>query len=488
MDDLEKSSESANHENGLLRAQVEKLQVELREYRKRLSWVSNNSLARSPPAKSASIENASRNSFGASGNDFQFEFPKFGDLPSNPIFSNGGTSRAPAQNAVRSSTLPASSSSPGAPGVGSRSSLSSSSAKNVVPSFNSSAHSPMKNPFTATPPAQSIQSSNKSSSSIDSLSGLFSPSIIEASRAGSFDYFPSTNTNNTNQSIRTSVDRTHPTAVPGLYSQSSASNTDSPASSSDSHQQASSIGTSPEPSLSSPSNKLSEIGLNTISEDIQAQNSFAGEASCDTLVNPCGSFDHPVLSIMSKSDCGYNSGTAITPAFASNDISWLVQQNGSNFDPVLFGNYRESQDAVVSQDFGSYFNDAFPLPDLGSPAHNFNDFASTPAPAPAPAPKMDLMKQVDAAQNGDDEVAAGEGRVKLVTCNKIWLVALSTEVVASSSADIFTRDRLQSMEKFRNGEIDVDNLCSELRAKARCSEGGAVVDEKDVDKILGKAK
>ncbi len=47
------------------------------------------------------------------------------------------------------------------------------------------------------------------------------------------------------------------------------------------------------------------------------------------------------------------------------------------------------------------------------------------------------------------------------------------------------RDRLQSMEKFRNGEIDIDNLCSELRAKAKCSEGGAVVDKKDVDKILG---
>lgn len=50
------------------------------------------------------------------------------------------------------------------------------------------------------------------------------------------------------------------------------------------------------------------------------------------------------------------------------------------------------------------------------------------------------------------------------------------------------RDRLQSMEKFRNGEIDVDNLCAELRSKARCSEGGAVVHEKEVDRILHRAK
>lgn len=50
---------------------------------------------------------------------------------------------------------------------------------------------------------------------------------------------------------------------------------------------------------------------------------------------------------------------------------------------------------------------------------------------------------------------------------------------------MFFRDRLQSMEKFRNGEIDIDALCSELRAKAKCSEGGAVVEEKHVNTILG---
>lgn len=57
-----------------------------------------------------------------------------------------------------------------------------------------------------------------------------------------------------------------------------------------------------------------------------------------------------------------------------------------------------------------------------------------------------------------------------------------------NDANLLCRDRLQSMEKFRNGEIDVDNLCSELRRKAKCSEGGAVVDVKDVDTILGNAK
>lgn len=44
------------------------------------------------------------------------------------------------------------------------------------------------------------------------------------------------------------------------------------------------------------------------------------------------------------------------------------------------------------------------------------------------------------------------------------------------------------MEKFRNGEIDIDNLCSDLKAKARCSEGGAVVHQKDLEKILRSAR
>jgi len=43
------------------------------------------------------------------------------------------------------------------------------------------------------------------------------------------------------------------------------------------------------------------------------------------------------------------------------------------------------------------------------------------------------------------------------------------------------------MEKFRTGEIDVDNLFAELKSKAKCSEYGAVVDEEDVDRVLGKA-
>ena len=107
------------------------------------------------------------------------------------------------------------------------------------------------------------------------------------------------------------------------------------------------------------------------------------------------------------------SGT--TPAFDPNSFNWFANQNGGGFDPVLFGDYREPQDAVVSQDFGAFFNEAFPLPELGSPEHNFNE-------VPSILPKPDLMAQVEAVQDGKEEHVPTEDHSKMMTCNSIWFV------------------------------------------------------------------
>ena len=34
----------------------------------------------------------------------------------------------------------------------------------------------------------------------------------------------------------------------------------------------------------------------------------------------------------------------------------------------------------------------------------------------------------------------------------------------------------------------MDDLCSQLKSKAKCSNGGAMIDQKDVDRILGPAR
>lgn len=405
VDDLEKASESTNHENGLLKAQVERLQVELKEYRKRLSWVTQNGTGRGAQASTAMFGPQQKNN--SYTNDFQFEFPKFGDLPANNLFDSSGTTKQSSNAPVRSSTLP-NKTNQGIPGVLTRSSMSGASPPNQTNIHGTNGSSPASNSSASKP---------KQSNSVDSLTGLFSPSILEASRnSNSFGYFPQTNGTTANsQAPRGSFEQNSRDSVHGLYA--SSSNTDSPASSADSQNHVSSIGTSPEPSLNSPGNKLNDYSLNTINEEGNLTSTFGGELTtfCDNLSLACGNTTNPVppIKFMSNGDL---SGTAITPGFDPSGINWLAQQNGGMFDPELFGDYRESQDAVVSQDFGAFFNDAFPLPDLGSPEHPY-------VIASSPAPKTDLMKQVEAAREGNEEVVPGEDRAKMMTCNKIWSVS-----------------------------------------------------------------
>jgi len=45
-------------------------------------------------------------------------------------------------------------------------------------------------------------------------------------------------------------------------------------------------------------------------------------------------------------------------------------------------------------------------------------------------------------------------------------------------------NQLQSNKDFQDGKFDLDSLCSELRAKAKCSESGVVVAAADVDKAF----
>ena len=44
---------------------------------------------------------------------------------------------------------------------------------------------------------------------------------------------------------------------------------------------------------------------------------------------------------------------------------------------------------------------------------------------------------------------------------------------------------MQNSEKVVSGEIDIDNLCSQLKAKAKCGGTAAVIDKDEVDAILG---
>lgn len=478
VEDLEKASRTANHQNGLLRAQVDRLQTELTEYRKRLSWISNNGQGWSPSLGSSAPGAAARKSVNSEQNDFRFQFPRFDNVPARPTFNDSHKINSSANHPTRASPFPSKPSNSWVPGVVGRKSLPNSSPKMPASSYGSTGNSPL-NALGASPPVHGSQTF-ANNNNFDSLSGLFSPSILEGSlQASSGGYFLPNVVTHHNQASLQKSDQTSPTNR--QYSTSSVANTESPTSSSESQQNGSSIGTTPEPSLNSPGSKLTEYGLNTISEENQPAKILGGEQTfCEELARNCENSNNPFPPLMCLANGSPScSGPNITPGLDANSFSLFAQQNGGGFDPVLFADYRESQDAVASQDFGAFFNDAFPLPELGSPEHNFNDVVPSPA-------EPDLMAQVDAAQGGHEGFVSAEDTSKMLTCNKIWSVYLCLR--SYLTADMSCRDRLQSMEKFRNGEIDIDSLCSDLRFKARCSEGSAVVHEKDVDKILDSAR
>jgi len=104
----------------------------------------------------------------------------------------------------------------------------------------------------------------------------------------------------------------------------------------------------------------------------------------------------------------------------------------------------------------TFFNEAFAMPDFSSP------FALEAA---SPGPKKDLVQEIDARLNEEDEVVPGEDTTQMLTCTNMW-------------------EKIQACPRVQNGEIDMDSLCSQLQAKAKCSGDGPVIQESDFKEVL----
>lgn len=75
----------------------------------------------------------------------------------------------------------------------------------------------------------------------------------------------------------------------------------------------------------------------------------------------------------------------------------MAQQNGGQFDPILFGDYRDPQENILNNSsFGGFFNDAFLAQDFNSPFNTGDVVASPP-------PKRDLMREIELQQNGTQD-------------------------------------------------------------------------------------
>ncbi|KAK6361501.1 DNA-binding transcription factor yap1 [Orbilia blumenaviensis] len=417
--DLEKVSESTNQENKALKEQVEKLQSELKEYRKRFSMGGGHT--RSPSNPISHGLNSLDSAVGSSGG-FNFDFPLFGNFAApgqNVLAGKNNLNTSPSQANYRVGPN-------GVLEIGG--SVSPHSSNNNSPAVRSNPNS-FSNGVQQSPlqvHRVSIDEPRLNQSN-DILSALFSPTLVQAvNNDTNADYLTKGTSFSSSQS------------TPHLSSLFSFS--DSPSASSVSQHSvkngqnnSSSCGTTPEAmDVASPpsQNKVDTAPrLNSISEE--------------GLITP----DDSQKAILSD-----------------NSFSWLAAQNGNVFDTAMFSDYRDptvvsAGDTNMNAAGMSYFDDAFPSAfDLTLPPTPPVTTGDKPKPG-APGLKDD--------DDDEEEVVPADEPNSFMKCNQIW-------------------DKVQSHPKFASGEIDMDNLCSELRAKAKCSEKGVVVDKKDVDKILNK--
>lgn len=326
--------------------------MELNEYKKKLTVLNTTS-------RSVSDGSARRNQvFGHAAiqnlNDvnFQFEFPKFGVLPGPG---------AEAQNANLNGLKTNYSSGNISNGLGSPTDKAKDqSSPNSINSTKSRENSD----------AQSKDGSSKSSSSpYDStFGGSVSRSSLDSSHYsvnGTSTGSPCSSTGNTNMGP------------------------------------SSSCGTSPEPCTQSPLGFKPVDTMTTIGEE---HPSLTTESMSRKYLLNHNRIQHTTRRLTQTSEFGNLSNMDFS------NIDWITQQNGGQFDPELFGGYREPQDNILANATfdDSFFNDAFDV-----------DFTTPYNMAPSPnAPKKNLIAEIDARKESEDTIITQNG--KLLTCNNIW--------------------------------------------------------------------
>lgn len=424
MEALEKSSENANKENSLLRAQIERLQTELHEYRKRMN---------------ESKTNFSNVLGKGSNGGFQFEFPMFGGV-NKPTSSR---LQAEKNNEVKR-----------APSNGSASGIKTGPGtllERPTPTHGSSTNStPNARLLNGTPnainPSRASNSPPSTQRSVSTVySGLFTPSTVGTARDTPAEF-----TMKRANEITISNDRYTPGQ--GKHDPSS-----SPSASSVSHHgTSSSYMTSPESSSYSPAVYKSQDNLESVSEEIQEIQVVSsdhdepdfycgvlddGETSfCEKLgAIACGNPRNP-MPLPPDSKLLPNLNEIIPrpdPASVADRRNSIAANStpfafDAGFDQVPFKEYRDPMDPSNADMDMSFFNDAFPMADfaLGSPI-----IPASPAPEVVDNVTTDPKKQAvfgledpdEADYSSEDEalMITGKADSGLMSCNKIWYVKIS---------------------------------------------------------------
>lgn len=211
------------------------------------------------------------------------------------------------------------------------------------------------------------------------------------------------------------------------------------------------------------------MGGATSSPSASSQSNAGPSSSCGTSPEPATQSPMGFKPVETLTTIGEEQPTMSTSAqpftqftnmnFDNTNFDWLAQQNGGQFDPQLFGDYREPQNNILTNpSFDDFFNDAAE-----------NDFFTPfnmPPTAPAASTKKNICDVIDAQKDTVHEEPVQVEKTNM-SCNQIW-------------------EKLQACPNAQNGEFDLDALCSDLTKKAKCSGNGPVVGEADFNTILKK--
>lgn len=178
-------------------------------------------------------------------------------------------------------------------------------------------------------------------------------------------------------------------------------------------------------------------------------------------------------------------------ASAVPDFDWYVQQNHGAFDPALFSDYREPQDAYLSHDLDSFLTET-PFGILGNDSlHDMSKSAQQTAPDVDEDEKaLEAACKTTATDEYQKNVQVLLDKVnEFKRCKELELQVAPACMKALEQmegyltlSDVWTR--VTQAKKFKEGEINVEELCSEFQSKACCSDAGLLMNAHEVDKIM----
>lgn len=357
-----------NEENGLLRAKVQRLQVEVQEYRKRLSL---NGMRSMPSSRTSSL-GTNNNIANAKLTNFQFEFPRFGDPLSEQFIQNDMTADIHNLSSPLVNKLSNQSSIPGVlsrPNANPRSV----SVHEGLISPGLSVEFPIQDsPLSLTKTnSSSIAATDQGTNASSAEGNMISPTRSETTKEPGDSDKPQGSVS----SVATNQNR-----VFKFNSGAANSVTNSPSTSPWSQfGPSSSAGTSPEPGHDSPYNSKTKddqprsIGVDVLDANKQAEDNSlpqnipyaTPQTESPFNINPFNPVQLATTTHPTTNTDTHFSSTTVEPK----GFDWLANESSSGqFDPVLFGQYRESQDAIVGNgDFtNGFFDDALPF-GTGSP-------------------------------------------------------------------------------------------------------------------------